>query len=93
MAQISIQGLDKAEVFKALYDNAQPQGLGFLQFVAGNLNIEEAREAVKGQTRFDYYRGRVMKIDISGDELDTWLYDRDNGAGAAERALSTLLAK
>lgn len=93
MAQISIQGLDKAEVFKALYDNASPQGLGFLHFIPGNLNIEEAREAVKEQTRFDYYRGRVMKVDISGDELETWLYDRDNGEGAAERALSSLQPK
>ncbi len=91
--KLNIQGLDKAEVFKALYDNASPQGLGILHFIPGNLGIEEARKAVKEQTRFDYYRGRVMKVDISGDELETWLYDRDNGEGAAERALSSLRAK
>ena len=36
---------------------------------------------------FDYVNGRVMKSDLSGDEFDTWGYDRDNGEGAAEKAL------
>jgi hypothetical protein len=40
---------------------------------------------------FDYLRGRVMKVDITGDELDPWGFDRDNGEGAAERALRALL--
>lgn len=31
-----------------------------------------------------------MKLDFSGDVLDTWGYDRDNGAGAAERAIAEL---
>jgi len=31
-----------------------------------------------------------MKVDLSGDVLKTWLYDRDNGQGAAERALRKL---
>jgi len=32
-----------------------------------------------------------MKIDLSGDILDPWLYDRDNGEGAALAALQPLL--
>lgn len=36
---------------------------------------------------FDYLNGRVMKVSLSGDEFDPWGYDRDNGQGAAERAL------
>jgi hypothetical protein len=31
---------------------------------------------------FDYLKGRVMKIDLSGEMMDTWLYDRDNGQGS-----------
>jgi hypothetical protein len=42
------------------------------------------------QVYFDYLRGRVMKVDLSKDAFDPWLYDRDNGAGAAERAVSRL---
>lgn len=42
---------------------------------------------------FDYLNGRVMKVDITGDGLDPRLYDRDNGPGAARRALAHLLPK
>lgn len=33
-------------------------------------------------TYFDYLNGRVMKIEIGGDELSARTYDRDNGADA-----------
>ena len=36
---------------------------------------------------FDYLYGRVMKVDLSKDTFDPFLYDRDNGQGAAERAI------
>ncbi|MCK5300057.1 MAG: hypothetical protein KAJ54_02805, partial [Candidatus Aenigmarchaeota archaeon] len=32
----------------------------------------------------------VMKIDVSGNQLDPWSYDRDNGKGAAQKAISAL---
>jgi hypothetical protein len=31
-----------------------------------------------------------MKIDLTGDSFDPFLYDRDNGEGAAERALKDI---
>jgi len=36
---------------------------------------------------FDYLKGRVMKVDLSKDELNTALYNRDNGPNAAEDAI------
>jgi hypothetical protein len=39
---------------------------------------------------FDYLRGRVIKCEISGDELDVRLYDRDNGPRAAEAAINSI---
>lgn len=33
----------------------------------------------------DRFNGRVFKSNISGDTFDSGLYNRDNGAGAAER--------
>lgn len=39
---------------------------------------------------FDYLRGRVMKVDISGSEMGEWLFDRDNGSGAAARAIDAI---
>lgn len=44
----------------------------------------------KREQYFDYLHGRVLKVKLGGDEFDEYLYDRDNGAGAAERAISTL---
>jgi hypothetical protein len=31
-----------------------------------------------------------MKVDLSGDAFDAWLYDRDNGQGAAREVIANL---
>lgn len=33
-----------------------------------------------------------MKINLAKDELETWLYNRDNGANAAENVITRMLA-
>ena len=74
-----------------------------------DMTVEEAREELSmgddhaknfpdrmkagRELYFDYLHGRVMKVDLSRDNLDPRLYDRDNGPGAAAIALSGLLAK
>lgn len=86
---IDLKGKNKAEVLAKLYNASHPQGLGFLHADPANMTVEEAQKILdSGQTYFDYLKGRVMKVDLSGDELDPRLYDRDNGNGAAEAALS-----
>jgi hypothetical protein len=84
---IDLKELDKAEVLAKLYNNSKLQGMGFLQSKQGEMTIEHARELLKKTNKFDYLYGKVMKINLSGDEFDPWLYDRDNGEGAAKRAL------
>jgi hypothetical protein len=94
MDSIDISKLDKAEVLAALFNNSRQQGFGLMNASGRNLmSVEEARNILKDQTYFDYLRGRVMKIDLGGDELSVGLYDRDNGQGAAEAALNTLTPK
>lgn len=89
--RISIADLDKAALLAALYNGSKPQGFGFLQFSDESMSVEEAQSILnKGQTYFDYLQGRVMKIDLSGDEVDPWGYDRDNGAGAVQQIVSEL---
>ena len=100
---MNIKGLDKAAVLAALYNHAQVLGMGVLHARKGDMTLEEARKILAGgdstdyphkqTTYFDYLHGRVMKVDLSGDKLRTELYNRDNGPGAAERALSDLLKK
>lgn len=90
---IDITGISKAKILAALYNNSQPLGMGFLHYDPTPMTEQEAEELLKQFNYFDYLKGRVMKIDLSGDALSTRLYDRDNGEGAAYRAIEALLTK
>lgn len=88
---ININGLDKAEVLMSLFNGSRQQGMGFFDDRgSANMTIEKARELISFRCDFDYLYGRVMKIDLSGDTLNPWLYDRDNGEGAAEEIINKL---
>lgn len=87
MALISIKGLPKDKVLSALYNNAKPLGMGFAHYRPGPLTEAELKTLMEGRLYYDYVLGRVMKVDIEGDQLDPRLYDRDNGRDAAELAL------
>ena len=84
---IDITGLNKKDVFEVLYRGSHQQGYGFLH--RDNLSREELDEIYDDSDGkyFDYVSGRIMKVDLSGDEFDERLYDRDNGSGAAYDAL------
>ena len=108
METIDLRGLDKAAVLAALYNASKPQGLGFLHYDPALMTVEEAQSILdEKQARlkeinsmggnwdeiyFDYLKGRVMKIDLLGDDLRFQLYDRDNGEGAAQRAINGIRA-
>lgn len=90
---MNIKGLDKAEVLAALFNASRQQGMGFLDSRGGrDMTKERAAEILKITEDFDYLDGRVMKISLDRDEVETRLYDRDNGQGAAERAIAHLVA-
>lgn len=85
--KLSLEGLNKAQVLVALYNASKPQGLGRLHYNPMPMTEDQAAELLAQTTYFDYIAGRVMKTNLSGNVLDTWGYDRDNGDGAAKRAL------
>lgn len=88
---INIEGLNKADVLRVLYNNSKPLGLGFLAFEDKEMSLEEAEKELAMGTYFDYFKGRVMKVDLSSDiEFSEWGYDRDNGVGSAQRAVDSL---
>lgn len=87
---INIKGLNKGAVLAALYNKTHPQGLGILHFNSKEMTAEEGTELLKKQTYFDYLKGRVMKVDLSKDEFDSYLFDRDNYFGAAQNAIEKL---
>lgn len=88
---INIKGKNKAAILAALYNASSPMGMGWLNAKSGEMTEPEAAIRLANQTYFDYLDGRVMKIDLSGDELNPRLYDRDLGNGAAYEAIKHLL--
>lgn len=87
---IDISNLNKGDVLAALYNASKPLGMGHLCFTPENMMRKEAEGLLKEQTHFVYIQGRVMKIDLSTDILEPWLYDRDNGEGAAQAVIDGL---
>lgn len=88
MCLIDLSGLEKAAALAALYNSARAQGMGFLHYDPKTMTIEEAQLLLNGgETYFDYLNGRVLKVSLKGDMLNPGLYDRDNGPGAAKRAI------
>ena len=87
---VDISGLDKAAVLATLYNGAAPQGMGYLQYDPQPMTTEEAQSILdkrRGCTYCDYMKGRLLKIDIAGDIINTRAYDEDNGEMAARRAI------
>ena len=87
---VQLKGLDKAAVLAALYNASRAQGMGFMHYDPTPMTVEEARALLESDDDFDYLRGRVMKINLDGDELDTWAYDRDNGEGCVAKVIASL---
>jgi hypothetical protein len=92
---MNIKGINKAKILAALFNHSRPQGMGLFSSLARgshDMSEEEAQGFLDaGQTYFDYVHGRILKIDLEGDELSTRLYNRDLGEGAAEYALRDIV--
>jgi len=89
---INTENYSQAQVLKALFNNSKPQGMGILNFMDRNMSLDEAKEIIdSGQTYFDYHEGRVMKVNlIDFMQFEEAGYDRDNGHGAAQRAIDSI---
>lgn len=99
---IDVRGIDKAELLVALFTAANPPiGRGALNYSAyDTLTYDEATEILKGETfdtpysgqpmHVDYVKGRNLKIDLSGDEIDPTKYNAINGDLTAQRAIDDL---
>lgn len=88
---INIKGISKGKVLAALYNNSKPQGLGLSYFTPENMTEDEADEILELETQFDYLKGRVLKVDLSGDNFDSRLYDEDLGEGSAQRVIDSII--
>lgn len=82
---INISGLDKYEVFMALFNNALP--------LSRSINITEAREIYDNYGPcFDFFMGKNLHFSLRGENVNFESYDDYNGGiGTAEIALKPLL--
>jgi len=72
--KVCITGIDRVVLLKALWEKMEPARF----FVMNSLpppafDAEAAKEAVTHY--IDYFCGRCIKTDLSGDEVDPWGYD------------------
>ena len=74
------------------YLNSKPLGLGFLAPKSNTkMTADDAQKYLdKGRTNFDYLEGRLMKINVSEDEMDPSNYDLENGQGAANKIVEAI---
>ena len=96
MGMINIKGLKKEDILATLYNHAKPKGLGFLHATGENIDSNIAKKYLKQYSGcFDYLNGRVLKITFfeNKDEINTSLYNRDNGANLAEKLIEELRKK
>jgi hypothetical protein len=65
-----------------------------IHFRPARMTVDEARALLaQGPPRFDYLAGRVLKVDLDDPTgFDARLYDRDNGAGAAQAVVDAVRA-
>lgn len=89
--RIDIKGLDKAELLAGLYNASKPLGLGFLHATTEPMSRQDAEAIIAEQgLYFDYLNGRVMKVNLEGDELQPSNYDRNNGEGSAANVVNAI---
>ena len=91
---VNTEGIDRAELLAALFNAALPgHNMALLAYDAQpeQMTPTEAQELLdSGRDYFDYHRGRVLKIDVTKDELHPQNYDRDNGEGAVAQVVASL---
>lgn len=96
MKEISMEGLDKADVLAALYNASKPSLLGLRNYDIKPMTREEAAALLTERRHrgcyFDYIKGRVMKVCLGYPSFDPQFYNRDNGEGVAERIINDLRA-
>jgi hypothetical protein len=91
MGSVDITGIDKVELLRALHEGQVTAGF-FGGLPGPSFDECRASEAVK-QGYIDYFCGRAIKTDISGDSADSFLYNRDAGNGTFEEIVQRLKSK
>ena len=86
---VNISGLSKVKLLERLWARMKPAAyFAFNPSPAPSFNKEEATKAVEGH--IDYFCGRCIKSDLSGNTAYTSLYNRDAGIGTFEKVVERM---
>lgn len=95
--KIFIKLIPKDIIIYKLWLNAKPAGyIKYCKSLAPELTEEIVRSDLLNQIesdeklKFTQYYGRNLFIDVSGDFLDTTIYNRYNGDNAAEKTIAKI---
>lgn len=84
---VNIAGLNKVQLLREMWVYA---GIG-LGGLAAKFDEAQAEQAVKGY--IDYFCGRAIKCNLSGDTVNPGLYDRDAGINSLARIVYSMRSK
>lgn len=81
--RVDITGINKTGLLRALWDNSSPA----LFFTVNNVPPLSWEDPKNASVYFDYYRGRVIKMDLSKDYLIPYYYDSQECTGESVKDL------
>jgi len=90
-ATVDISGLDKGKLLYCLWKGQMVAGF----FTASGISPPDFDKSTADKAALsyiDYFKGRAIKTDLSGDTVDPWLYDRDAGKGSFAKIVTAMRA-
>lgn len=84
--ECDISGLNKVDVLLALWNGASTN----FWSVERKLTREDALLVLNKNPSIDYLGGKPLKVNLKGNTFNTYLYNRDNGAGLAQKIIAEL---
>jgi hypothetical protein len=87
--QVNISGLDKVELLRRLWTNMKPAAFyTTIPRPIPEFDTVLAQEAVLSY--IDYFCGRCIQCDLSGNTVNTKFYDRDAGRDSFARIVAIM---
>lgn len=90
MEEINIEGINKVNLLREMWKHQRVASF----FGGAGINPPTFDETnannVITKGYIDYFQGRAIKADLSGDTIDPRLYDRDAGRGSLKNIVETL---
>jgi hypothetical protein len=88
---VNIQGINKDESLLTLYHCTSLRGMGVLTDRIDGISNTCSDWPKHFDKMIDYVGGRLIKCDLTGPEMDTYLYNRDAKKGVTAESIVTLL--